>query len=76
MKKAKRFLALIGVLVLAGLYVSTVICAFSANEHFMDMLMASLYASAVIPALLWAVAFISTLIKSDGQGQDEHIDGK
>ncbi len=75
MKKAKRILALIGVLVLGGLYVATLVCAFSANEHFMDMLMASLYASAVIPVLLWACSFISRLLKGSGRGQDENIDG-
>ncbi len=41
MKKVKRILALIGVLVLGGLYIATLVCAFLANEHFMDMLMRS-----------------------------------
>lgn len=65
MKIIKRILALIGVLVLVGLYVATIVCALSANENFMDMLMASIYASVIIPVLLWAYTFVYKLIKGN-----------
>lgn len=68
MKKLKQIFALAGVVVLAGLYLATVFCAVSANENFMDMLMASLYASVVIPVLLWACSFICRLIKGNDAG--------
>lgn len=71
MKKLKRILALAGVLVLAGLYLATLFCAVSANENFMNMLMASLYASVVIPVLLWACSFICRLVKGSGQETKE-----
>ncbi len=65
MRKIKRILALAGAIVLAGLYFSTLFCALSAKEHFMDLLMASIYATVIIPVLLWAYSFIYRLIKGD-----------
>lgn len=65
MKKAKQILAIIGIIILIGMYAATIICALSASENFMSMLMASIYASAVIPVLIWAFTFISKLVKKD-----------
>ena len=70
MKKGKQILALLGVILLIGLYVSTIICALSASENFMDMLMASLFASAVIPVLIWAYTFIYKLVKKTDTEED------
>ena len=65
MKKVRQILAIIGIIILIGMYVATIICALSANENFMSMLMASIYASAVIPVLIWAITFIYKLVKKD-----------
>ena len=48
MKKVKQILAIIGVIILVGLYVSTIVCAVSASENFMNMLMTSIYASVIL----------------------------
>lgn len=71
MKKARQILAIIGIIILVGMYVATLICAFSANENFMSMLMASIYASAVIPVLIWAFTFIYKLVKKDDTTEEE-----
>lgn len=63
MKKVKQILALIGVVVLIGLYVSTIFCAVSSSENFMNLLMASIYATVIIPVLLWAYSFIYKLTR-------------
>lgn len=65
MKKGKRILAIIGVILLIGLYLSTLACALFGGENFMDLLMASLYATFVIPVLIWAYTFIYRLFKKD-----------
>lgn len=65
MKKVKRILAMIGVILLIGLYLSTLICALFAKENLMTLLMASIYATVIIPVLLWAYSFIYKLIKKD-----------
>lgn len=63
MKKIKQILALIGVVILIGLYIATIVCALSSSENFMNMLMASIYATVVIPVLIWAYSFVYKLIK-------------
>lgn len=62
MKKAKRILAVLGVILLAASYLSTIVCALSDSENFMNMLMASIYATVVIPTILWAYSFIYKLM--------------
>lgn len=62
MKKTKQILSLLGVLFLIGLYISTIVCALSGSENFMDLLMASIYATVVIPVLIWAYTFVYKLI--------------
>lgn len=63
MKKTKQILSLLGVLFLIGLYISTIVCALSGSENFMDLLMASIYATVVIPVLIWAYTFVYKLIQ-------------
>lgn len=70
MQKIKRILALAGVVLLAGLYIATLLCAILAKENFMQMLMASLYASVIIPVLMWAYSLIYRLVhKKDGENE-------
>lgn len=71
MKKAKQILALIGVVILIGLYVSTLVCALSSSENFMNMLMASIYATVIIPVLIWAYTFIYRLVRRNSDGEKE-----
>jgi dolichyl-phosphate-mannose--protein O-mannosyl transferase len=73
MKKIKQILALIGVVILIGLYLSTLVCALSGSENFMDMFMASVYATVVIPVLIWAYSFVYKLLKKH-YGSDSDSD--
>lgn len=63
MKKAKRILAIIGILILIGLYLVTLFCAIFAKDNVMNFLMASIYATVIIPVLIWAYTFIHKLTK-------------
>ena len=62
MKKAKRILAIVGIIVLVGLYLTTLACAIFAKENVMNLLMASVYATVVIPVLIWAYSLIYKLM--------------
>lgn len=62
MKKVQRILAILGIIVLVGLYLSTLIFALLGKEFF-SMFMASVFASIVLPVLLWAYSFVYKLIK-------------
>ena len=65
MKKFRQILAILGIILLAGMYIATIVCALSASENFMNMLMASIYATIVIPVLIWAITFIYKLAKTE-----------
>ena len=69
-KKVKQILAIIGIIVLVGLYVSTIVCALSSSDNFMNLLLASIYATVIIPVLIWAYSFIYKLLMKD-QDNDE-----
>ena len=73
MKKTRQFLAITGIILLVGMYISTIVCALSANENFMTMLMASLYASFVIPVLIWAYTFLSKLLNKNDDSDSKDI---
>lgn len=62
--KAKRILAIIGVILLAILYLSTLVFALLGRD-FMNWLMAAIVASIMIPVMIWAFGFIYKLVKGD-----------
>ena len=69
MDKVKRILAMIGVIILVGMYIGTLICALSASENFMSMLMASIYASLIIPVIIWAFTHFAGLFSRKGSDE-------
>lgn len=64
MQKIKRVLAMLGVILLVLLYLSTLVFALLGKE-FMNWLMASLAATIMIPVLIWTYGFIYRLIKGE-----------
>ena len=74
MKKTKQILAIIGVIILVGLYATTLVLAIIGSETSLNMLKAALYATVVVPVLLWAYSFIYKLLKnhySDNKKDDK-----
>ena len=71
LKKIIRILAILGAIILAGLYISTIVCALSSNENYMDMLMASVYATVIIPVLIWAYSFVYKMVKKNHEQKED-----
>ena len=63
MKKLKQITALIGVIALAGLYVSTLVLALIGSTEAINLLKVAVYATIVLPVLLWAYSFIYRMMK-------------
>ena len=63
MKKTKQILAIAGIILLVLLYLSTLICAIIDRTETMRLFMASIFATVVIPVLIWAYTFIFKLLK-------------
>ena len=68
----KRILALAGIVVLVGIYLLSLI--FTLIDHPMksSMLYASLYATVVIPALIYAFILIGKLMHKDDNTDEEN----
>mgnify|MGYP000204209498 CR=1 FL=1 len=70
MKKVKRILAAAGAILLLLLYASTLVCALSSSENFMNLLMVSI-ATVIIPVLLWAYTLIYKLVHKSSEEDAE-----
>lgn len=71
MKKAKRILALLGCIILLALYVSTLVFALIGSENAINCFRASIYATIVVPVLVWAYTLIYRLLKKYYSHQDD-----
>ena len=73
MKKGKQILAIIGIILLVLLYLSTLICAIIDRTETMRLFQASVMATVIIPVLLWAYSFIYKLIKKNAKDQMDEM---
>lgn len=67
----KRILALLGIAVLVGIYLVSLVLAFIDHPMKSSMMYASLYATVVIPVLIYAFLFIAKLLNKD-KDEDKH----
>ena len=67
MKKVKKFLALLGAVLLAALYISTLVFALSDSPAFSDLLKISVAATILVPVLLYACILAARLNHRDGE---------
>lgn len=71
MKKTKRILAIIGVVLLVGMYLSTLVFALMKNENASNMLMASIVCTVIIPVFLYAYTLMYRVLGRRGNGTEE-----
>ena len=62
MKKIKRILALTGAILLAGMYLLTLVFALIKNKNAANLLMTSIVCTVMIPVLLYACTLIYRLL--------------
>lgn len=62
---------MIGVLFLVGLYLTTIIAAFTASPASSGLFAASIYATIVIPVLLWAYSLLYRILNKKNK-EDNH----
>ena len=71
MKKFKRFLALLGVILLVLLYFSTLIFALMDSELATGMFKVSVAGTIIIPILLYGILLFYRLSGKDDSGESE-----
>ena len=64
--KSKQILAIIGIIVVILLYISTLVFAVL-GENFIHWLMASVAATIMVPVLIWIYGVIYRLLKGHGE---------
>ncbi len=64
MKKAKRIVAIIGVVLLVSIYVLTLVSALIDSPYSQPLFKASVFSSIAVPVFIYAVMLVYRLIKS------------
>lgn len=70
MKKTKRILAMTGAVLLALLYLSTLVFALLGKD-FMNWLMAAVGATLILPVLIWAYGFLARMLRGNPEESEE-----
>ena len=69
MRKVKRILALIGAVLLVAMYASTLIFALTDRSGTMNLLMASIACTIILPVLLYAYTLVYKISHKDDDYQ-------
>lgn len=65
MKNKKKIIAILGIIVLVGLYASTLIFAFLDSELSFQLLQVSIFCSVAIPILVYVCNMLYKLLNKD-----------
>lgn len=76
MNKAKRILALIGVIILVAMYLITLILAFMSSPASKGMLMASIGCTIVVPCLIYGMMIIARVLNNRNDKKEHSDSGK
>ena len=74
--KVKRILAIAGIIILAGLYITTLLLAIFGNENTKPWFMASICATVIVPVILWVYTWLYNRLKSDVSEARNNADEK
>ena len=69
MKKARQIIALIGVILLVLLYVSTLVLAIVDKASSVKLFQTSVIATIIVPVLIWTVTFFMKRNRDDVEEQ-------
>ena len=71
MKKTKRILAILGVVLLSAMYISTLILALTDNSQTMGLFKASIACTVIFPVLIYAYTLVYRIIHHDQDREDK-----
>ena len=71
MKRTKQILAIIGIIILAGLYITTLVLAIVNNELTQRFFIASIVCTVVVPVLIYVYQWLYRLIKKDASQEED-----
>ncbi|SES00049.1 hypothetical protein [Lachnobacterium bovis] len=71
MKRIKQILAILGIIVLTALYLSTIFCAIFDTSNTQNLFAASIVATFIIPVLIWTYTFVYKIVTKKDNDLDE-----
>lgn len=71
MKKLKRIFALIGALILIGMYVVTLVLGLTASPAAKDALMAAIACTVIVPCLIYGMMLVARVLDNRSQNEEE-----
>lgn len=71
MQKLKRILALAGAILLAGMYIITLILGLTASPNTKGMLMASIACTVIFPCLLYGFMLVARVLDNRGLTKED-----
>ncbi len=74
MKKIRRILAGIGAILLAGMYVMTLVFALMDSPMSGNLLMAAIACTIILPVLLYAFQLVYRVVKRDDPDEEDAAD--
>lgn len=63
--KTKRIMAIIGIVILLGLYITALLLAVLGDENSTPWFMAAICATIIVPILIWIYQWLYKLLKKD-----------
>lgn len=66
-KRVKQVLAIIGLVIIAGLYITTLVLALVGNENTKGLFMASILCTILVPVLMYIFSWVYKLVKGDAE---------
>lgn len=70
MKKAKRIFALLGAVLLVGMYLITLVLALTDSPASKNMLMASIACTVIIPCLIYGILLVARVLDNRSRTKD------
>ena len=74
MKRTRQILAIIGIVILVGLYITTLVLAIVNNEYTKRFFTASIICTVVIPVLIYVYQWLYKLVKKDASETESRPD--
>ena len=75
-KKIKRIVALIGALILIGLYLLVLILGITASPATKNVLMAAICCTIVIPCLIYGMMLVARVLGGKSENENDFADKK
>ncbi len=66
-KNIKRILAIIGIVIILGLYATTLILAICGDKNTHGLFLASIFATVMVPVLIYIIQWLYKLVKKQAE---------